>query len=87
MANNECCGNDAWRGHLCPYHEGYEDGHGDMEDRVEELEAALRTARDELKRWGWGDFHFTADQSQDRRVVDALAAIDRVLTAGKGSMT
>ena len=23
---NGCCGNDAWRGHLCQYHEGYEDG-------------------------------------------------------------
>lgn len=22
-----CCGNEAWRGHLCQYHEGYMDGY------------------------------------------------------------
>lgn len=21
-----CCGDDAWRGHLCSYHQGWEDG-------------------------------------------------------------
>lgn len=21
-----CCSTDTWRGHLCPYHEGYADG-------------------------------------------------------------
>jgi len=24
--NPGCCGNDAWRGRLCPYHQGVEDG-------------------------------------------------------------
>lgn len=24
--NNDCCGNDAWRGLLCPYHDGFLDG-------------------------------------------------------------
>lgn len=22
-----CCGGDAWRGHLCEYHQGFEDGY------------------------------------------------------------
>lgn len=22
----DCCGNDEWRGHLCQYHQGFEDG-------------------------------------------------------------
>lgn len=26
-ALGDCCGNAAWRGHLCQYHEGYEDGY------------------------------------------------------------
>lgn len=32
----ECCGDDAWRGHLCAYHQGYEDGYDE----------ALRKVRD-----------------------------------------
>jgi hypothetical protein len=24
--NPDCCGNDAWRGRLCRYHQGIEDG-------------------------------------------------------------
>lgn len=30
----DCCGNDDWRGRLCPYHEGFLDGMNDMADQV-----------------------------------------------------
>jgi hypothetical protein len=23
----DCCGNKAWRGHFCSYHQGFEDGY------------------------------------------------------------
>lgn len=30
----DCCGNDAWRGRLCPYHQGWEDGVHAALDRI-----------------------------------------------------
>jgi hypothetical protein len=45
---------------------------------VERLRAALIATRDELARWGWGDFHYGA-QPQDKRVVDAVALADAAL--------
>lgn len=50
--------------------------------RVAELEKALEAAREELKRWGWGDFHY-GSQGQEQSVVDAVAAIDAVLPPTK----
>lgn len=29
-ATKDCCRNDAWRGRLCPYHDGYRDGLFDL---------------------------------------------------------
>ena len=35
-----CCGNDAWRGQLCSYHQGYADGvHALIEDELREYHA------------------------------------------------
>lgn len=44
------------------------------------LRAALRRAREELDRWGHGDFHY-GNMPRDKGVLDALADIDRTLTA------
>jgi hypothetical protein len=41
-------------------------------DRAVEL---LRSTRDELDRWGWGDMHY-GSTGQNPRVVAAVAAID-----------
>lgn len=34
----ECCGNDAWRGHLCEYHMGWEDGIDAVLDHIDDDE-------------------------------------------------
>lgn len=26
VSRPDCCGNDKWRGHLCQYHQGFDDG-------------------------------------------------------------
>ena len=45
-----------------------------------EVAKALKVARDELTRWGWGDFHYGA-QPQEKPVVDAIAVADAALDA------
>ena len=46
--------------------------------RLDQAHAALLVARDELARWGWGDFHY-GSQPQEKSVTDALAVIDKAL--------
>lgn len=46
------------------------------------LRWALREARDELARWGWGDMHY-GQTPQEQSVVDTIAKIDKAL-GGKG---
>jgi hypothetical protein len=45
---------------------------------VDTLRATLQATRDELNRWGHGDFHYGA-QKQERSVVEAVERADRVL--------
>ena len=47
-ATNQCCGDDQWRGHLCTFHQGYEDG-------ADAAVVALREAGllNEMVRVGW----------------------------------
>ena len=45
---------------------------------IAKLRGALAAAREELTHWGWGDFHW-GPQPQEKRVVDAIAAIDEAL--------
>jgi hypothetical protein len=61
-----------------PYVSALLDG---MADEVGRLRDALRAARAELDRWGWGDFHY-GPQPRDGSVVRALAAIDAALGDG-----
>jgi hypothetical protein len=46
--------------------------------RAERIEKALVLCRDELKRWGWGDFHY-GSAAQEQSVVDAVAVADAAL--------
>lgn len=49
-----CCGDAAWRGHLCTFHEGYEDGLDVGASEREVLvsqNAELRAALIEIGRW------------------------------------
>lgn len=41
--------------------------------------SALRTGRDELSRWGWGDFHYGENMPQDSGVRAAVAEMDAAL--------
>lgn len=47
--------------------------------RITNLKDALRAARAEIDRHGYGDFHY-GDQPRDPGVLGALADIDRVLS-------
>jgi len=38
-----CCSSDTWRGHLCPYHQGFEDGIDVVLDRLREIGRIART--------------------------------------------
>ena len=44
------------------------------------LRSVLAEAREELTRWGWGDFHY-GNQPQEKSVVDMVAKIDAALGA------
>lgn len=37
-----CCSTDTWRGHLCQYHQGFEDGVDVVLDRLHAIDDALR---------------------------------------------
>lgn len=45
---------------------------------VERLREVLQHVRDELNRWGHGDFHY-GPQAQEQSVVNAVTMADRVL--------
>lgn len=47
-------------------------------DAVDDLTEILQETRNQLSRWGWGDFHY-GNQPQEQRVVDAVAKADQVL--------
>lgn len=49
-------------------------------DTIAELVQVLREARDELARWGWGDFHYGVTPQQPQ-VVAMVAKIDAVLAS------
>jgi hypothetical protein len=60
MTDNGCCGNEAWRGRLCPYHQGYEDGRAVAETRwrdfpSDEAIEAARFAMSHLAGYGTAD--------------------------------
>jgi hypothetical protein len=40
-----CCSADTWRGHLCPYHEGYADGIDVALDRMRAIEEMMSGRR------------------------------------------
>lgn len=47
----------------------------------------LQALRDELSRWGWGDFHY-GSFPQEKSVVDAVALADGYLNPeGTGAQT
>lgn len=37
-----CCSTDSWRGHLCPYHDGYADGIDAVLERMHAIEEVTR---------------------------------------------
>lgn len=47
---NGCCGDSAWRGHLCQYHEGYRAAQDVYEAEIADLRQTIR----ELTDLGWG---------------------------------
>lgn len=46
--------------------------------RLDKSQRALKAARDELGRWGWGDMHY-GSTPQEASVVDTLAVIDEAI--------
>lgn len=48
---------------------------------IERLRNALLDAREEIDKWGYGDFHY-GDTPREPSVLAALAAIDEVLGEG-----
>lgn len=40
-----CCSTDSWRGHLCSYHQGFEDGIDVVLDRLHDIERMLGDVR------------------------------------------
>jgi hypothetical protein len=39
-----CCNNEAWRGRLCPYHEGYMDGYEAAQIAADQIVARLASS-------------------------------------------
>lgn len=44
-----CCGDDAWRGRLCAYHDGFADGLEAMEEYLEEGRRSERRLFQQLR--------------------------------------
>ena len=42
MQPNGCCADASWRGHLCQYHQGYEDGIDVVLERLRAIEQMMR---------------------------------------------
>jgi hypothetical protein len=42
LQSDGCCSTDVWRGHLCPYHEGYADGIDVVLERLRAIDAMMR---------------------------------------------
>lgn len=49
----ECCGNAAWRRHVCPFHEGWIEGQEALEDRLAAAETVCREVTASAAS-GWG---------------------------------
>ncbi len=66
------------RGTEAPSGAGLSDPTGLPSGEGVSLRQALEIARDELKRWGWGDFHY-GEQPQDPVVLAAISIADKAL--------
>jgi hypothetical protein len=43
---NGCCGDSAWRGYLCQYHEGFRAGQDSLENMIADLRQTIRQLTD-----------------------------------------
>lgn len=60
----------------CGYHEGFGDGVERLEQKLDALRPIAANLAAELRKWGWGDFHYGHRTLQEQSVLDALAPYD-----------